>query len=107
MSHDHMHHHDYLIEIFDNFGSPLRLWKITEEFENVLRKYRVNIPRKARETVSRTLQDHCKKCAGYRSKYDLFEMPEGKGQGIWGVRREEVDRYIADRNAGWSSRHVA
>jgi len=93
-------HADHLIEVFNNRGSRLRLVRITDEFEKVLRKYDRNIPREIGKTVSRTLQDHCKECSGWRGKYDLFYMPEGKGEGLWAVRQEEVDAYLEERDSG-------
>ncbi len=92
-------HADHLIEVFSNRGSPLRLVKITDEFEKVLRKYDRNIPREIGKTVSRTLQNHCKECAGWQG-YDLFYMPEGKGEGLWAVRQEEVYAYLEERDSG-------
>ena len=93
-----MGHVDHLIEVFSIIGSPRHLSKITDEFEKVLKIHGCNIPRKIRETVSRTLQDNCRDCQGWRRKHDLFYMPEGKGKGIWAVRPEEVDAYLAHRD---------
>ena len=36
-------------------------------------------------TVRRTLEDHCQESDNFRAE-NLFEMVEGKGAGIWGLR---------------------
>jgi hypothetical protein len=33
------------------------------------------------------LESHCKESSKYRGKADLFYMPEGKGAGIWAIRK--------------------
>jgi hypothetical protein len=37
-------------------------------------------------TVRQTLEDHCKE-ASFRSGKDIFFMPEGRGAGIWALRK--------------------
>ena len=88
-------HVDRLIEVFGKFSGPLPLYKIVEEFEKIVQIEGINIPRKMRETVSRTLQDFCPECAGWRGQCDLFCMPRGKGKGIWAIRDEGLAEYLA------------
>lgn len=67
-------------------GGRASLNKIYNEVEKIRMEAGRSVPRTLQATIRRTLEDHSSDSQNYRGTFDLFFMPEGKGEGIWALR---------------------
>jgi hypothetical protein len=68
-------------------GGRAGLQNIYREVEAIRRAAGRSIPRTLEAVVRRTLEENCQDTESYKGNYDLFIMPDGKGAGVWALRK--------------------
>lgn len=71
----------------ESLGGKSALHNIYRETEKLRRSVGRTVPRTLEAVIRRTLEDHSSDSHNYRGGLDLFCMPEGKGAGIWALRK--------------------
>jgi hypothetical protein len=70
----------------ERLGGQAPLHRIYREVELIRKPAGRSVPSSLEATIRRTLEDHSSDSENFRGA-DLFSMPEGKGAGIWALRR--------------------
>jgi hypothetical protein len=78
---------DDVVKALQDLGGKATLSSVYDAVERIRRDSRRSIPRTLDATVRRTLEDHSSDSHNYQGRADLFFMPEGKGSGVWALRR--------------------
>jgi hypothetical protein len=76
-----------LAEVLLARGGKARLQQIYDDVEKLRRAAGRSLPKSIEATVRRTLENHSSDSHNYTGGADLFCMPEGKGAGVWALRR--------------------
>jgi len=71
-------------------GRGVMLCEIYREVRRIRIEAGRSIPESLEATIRRTLEDNCSESDNFRSGVDRFYMPQGKGAGIWGLRRKRI-----------------
>jgi hypothetical protein len=69
-------------------GGRARLQQIYDDVEKLRRAAGRSLPKSLEATVRRTLENHSSDSNNYMGGADLFEMPDGKGAGVWALRKQ-------------------
>jgi hypothetical protein len=77
---------DDISEALRRLGGKAHLSLINREVEKIRKHAGRSLTKTWEKTVSQMLEDHCSE-ASFRSREDLFCMPEGKGAGVWALRK--------------------
>ncbi|MFY9957233.1 hypothetical protein [Bradyrhizobium sp.] len=77
---------DDLRTALEQLGGQAPLHRIYDQVELIRKKAGRSVPRTIEAVVRRTLEDHSSDSANFRAA-DLFFMPEGKGAGMWALRK--------------------
>ena len=68
-------------------GGEAQLHYLYREVEGLCKSIGKRLPRKLDATVRGTLEDNCAESGRYKHVRDVFCMPQGKGRGVWGVKK--------------------
>jgi Mrr N-terminal domain len=74
------------LDVLDR-GGGAGLHQIYEAVRKIRKTAGRSVPTSLEATVRRTLEDNCSNSENFRG-IDVFYMPQGKGAGIWGLRRK-------------------
>ena len=75
-----------IANVLEKRGGTARLQQIYDDVSVLRQSVGRSVPPSLEATVRRTLEDHCRESDNFRGN-NLFEMPEGKGAGVWALRR--------------------
>ena len=78
---------DDVREALRRFGGKADLTQIYKEVEKIRKAAGRSLTKTWENTVRQTLEDHCSE-ASFRSGKNVFCMPEGKGTGVWALRKD-------------------
>lgn len=76
-----------LAEVLTARGGRARLNLIYEDVERLRRSAGRSLPKSLEATVRRTLENYSSDSHNYTGGADLFCMPDGKGAGVWALRK--------------------
>jgi len=76
-----------LAEVLEELGGVAKLQDIYDAVRRVRKAAGRSMPPSLTATVRRTLENHSSDSENYTGGADLFTMPEGKGAGVWGLRK--------------------
>lgn len=76
-----------LAEVLLALGGKAHLSRIYRDVEAMRQEAGRSVPSSLEATVRRTLENHSSDSRNYTGGADLFYMPEGKGSGIWALRK--------------------
>jgi len=78
---------DDVREALRRLGGRASLQDIYKEIEEIRRAAGRSIPRTLEAVVRRTLEENCQGTESYKGNHNLFDMPDGKGAGVWALRQ--------------------
>ncbi len=85
----------------EQLGGRAALQNIYTQVRAIRRLGGRSLPESLEATIRRTLEDHSSDSMNFRNGPDLFSMPEGKGAGIWALRR------VSEANGNFTARAQA
>lgn len=74
-----------IVHVLQQCGGKARLGYIYSKIAEHRATVGRSTPASLEATVRRTLEDHCSGSDNFRGQ-DLFEMPDGKGAGVWALK---------------------
>ncbi len=77
---------DDVRDALETLGGESSLGAIYKEVERIRRNAGRSVPPSIEATIRRTLEDFSSDSENFRGE-DWFEMPEGKGSGVWALRK--------------------
>ena len=82
---------DDIVQVLKNQGGVAHLSKIFEELETIRKE---DLTPNWHRTVQKELERFSSHSDNYEYKEDLFYMAEGKGKGVWGLRKHPMKFFV-------------
>jgi hypothetical protein len=80
---------DDVYEALRQLDGKAHLSKIYNRVRTIRRNAGHTLPKSFESEVRKTLEDHCPETY-FRARRNIFFMPEGKGAGVWAIRRPSL-----------------
>lgn len=84
---DEMTWRDDVRSALERLGGKATLHAIYAQVRALRNSAGRSVPMSLEAVIRRTLEDHSSSSMNYRGGLDLFQMPEGKGAGVWALRQ--------------------
>lgn len=78
--------HDDVRLALKDLGGKASLHEIYKRVKTIRRESGRSLPATLEAVIRRTLEDHSADSDNYRGGQDIFQMPEGKGAGVWALK---------------------
>jgi hypothetical protein len=78
---------DDVYEALQRLGGRAHLSSIYREVKSIREVAGRSLTKTWENTVRQTLEDHSQASESFRSGKDIFHLPEGKGSGVWAIRK--------------------
>lgn len=77
---------DIIVLALTNLGGSAKYPEIYKEYEKITR---LPLTAGKKAGIRKTVEDHSSDSDNYKGKRDLFYSVYGKGQGVWGLRKQQ------------------
>jgi hypothetical protein len=92
-----------VVAALEDLGGEASLSELYDEVKRIKASRGEVYPQDGNPIVRRSLENFCAESDAYLDSYDLFRMSQGKGQGVWRLNSDGLDKYkqdIGERSMG-------